>query len=160
MIHASAEVHTGRIGAETNVWQHTVILEGASVGRNCNICSHVFIENQVVLGDNVTVKNGVYLWDGITIEDDVFIGPNATFTNDKSPRSKRYRVDAVKTVIQKGASVGAGSVLIGPLTIGRYAMVGAGAVVTKDVPDFTLVIGNPARAIGTVNEAGEIIERY
>ena len=150
VIHPTAMVQTEKIGVDTQVWQYSVILPGAAIGSNCNINCHCFIENDVVIGDNVTVKSGVYIWDGIRIEDDVFIGPNVTFTNDLKPRSKR-RPDAFqKTLIKKGASIGAGAVLIGGITIGEYAMVGAGAVVTQDVPAHTLWYGNPARLKGRV----------
>ena len=156
-IHPTAEVHSQHIAEGTYVWQHSVVLEGAVIGKNCNICSHSFIENDVKIGDSVTVKNGVYLWDGISLEDDVFIGPNATFTNDKTPRSKQYQAEVVRTMVKKGASIGAGAVLIGPISIGEFAMVGAGAVVTKDVPAYTLVVGNPARVVGKVKEDGTVV---
>ncbi len=106
------------------------------------------------IGNNVTIKSGVYLWDGITLEDNVFVGPNATFTNDKKPRSKQHQSQVMRTVVKEGASIGAGAVLIGPIQIGRYAMIGAGAVVTKDVPEYSLVVGNPGRVVGKVNEQG------
>lgn len=157
-IHPTAEVHSKHVAENTHIWQHSVVLEGAIIGSNCNICSHTFIENDVLLGNNVTIKNGVYLWDGITLEDDVFVGPNATFTNDKNPRSKQFQDKVVRTTVKKGASIGAGAVLIGPVTIGEYAMVGAGAVVTKDVSPYTLVVGNPAKVIGKVNENGIVIK--
>src|SRR6185436_8881129 len=118
-------------------------LPGARIGRNCNICSHVFIENGVVIGDNVTVKCGVQLWDGITLEDDVFIGPNVTFTNDRRPRSKRYPEAFERTTVCAGASIGANATILPGLVIGRSAMVGAGAVVTHSVPPNAIVIGNP-----------------
>lgn len=145
MISPLAEVHSKKIGRSTFVWQFVVILENAEIGENCNINSHNFIENDVVIGNNVTVKSGVYLWDGIRIEDDVFIGPNVTFTNDKFPRSKQYPKEFQKTVIKKGASIGAGAIILGGVTIGEKAIVAAGALVTKDVPPYTLVKGSPAR---------------
>jgi acetyltransferase-like isoleucine patch superfamily enzyme len=157
MIHPTAEVQTERIGAGTSVWQHCVILSGAVIGRNCNINCNVFIENKVVVGDRVTVKVGVQLWDGMTIEDDVFIGPNATFTNDLTPRSKHYPASPAETVIGKGASIGANSTLKGGIRIGRYAMIGAGSVVTCDVPPFTLWYGNPAKNQGFVTRDGTIV---
>ena len=160
MIHETADVQSEKIGQGTSVWQYSIVLKEASIGFNCNICSHVFIENEVSIGNNVTIKNGVYIWDGITLEDNVFIGPNVTFTNDKKPRSKRYQETVAQTTIKEGASVGAAAVLIGPLSIGRFAMIGAGAVVTKDVPDHTLVIGNPAVPVGKVNGDGEITELF
>jgi UDP-2-acetamido-3-amino-2,3-dideoxy-glucuronate N-acetyltransferase len=150
-IHAHADVQTSQIGAGSKVWQYVVVLPGARIGKDCNICSHVLIENDVVLGDRVTVKSGVQLWDGITVEDDVFIGPNATFANDKFPRSKRHLSQPVRTVIRKGASIGAGAVILPGLTVAENAMVGAGAVVTKDVPPHAIVVGNPARVVGYTN---------
>lgn len=158
-IHHTAEVQSKRVSETTNIWQYAVVLEGALIGANCNICSHTFIENDVVIGNNVTVKNGVQLWDGIILEDDVFIGPNATFTNDKNPRSKRFQNDVVRTIVRKGASIGAGAVLVGPVMIGEYAMVGAGAVVTRDVPAYALVVGNPAKVVGRVDENGMVIKK-
>ncbi len=146
-IHPKAEVHTKKIGRGTRIWQFVVILEGAVIGENCNICSHCFIENDVIIGNNVTIKNGVFLWDGIRIEDDVFIGPNATFVNDKYPRSKQYPDKFLKTVIKKGASIGANATILGGITIGEGAMIGAGSVVTKDVPPGEIWAGNPARFI-------------
>jgi len=144
-IHPMADVQTADIGAGTRIWQFCVVLKNAKIGGNCNICSHCFIENDVRIGDNVTVKNGIYLYDGVVLEDNVFVGPNATFTNDKSPRSKVYPEAFAKTVVKKHASIGAGAVILPGVTIGEYAMVGAGAVVTKDVPAHATVIGNPAR---------------
>lgn len=153
-IHSSADVQSTNIGESTRIWQFCVILSGARIGKNCNICAHVFIESDVVIGDNVTIKSGVQLWDGLHIEDDVFIGPNVTFTNDKFPRSKIYPKTFAKTVIRRGASVGGGAVILPGITIGERAMVGAGAVVTKDVPPGAIVAGNPARVIGCVSEQG------
>lgn len=147
MIHPLAEVQTKNIGANSQVWQFAVILEGAVIGDECNINCHTFIENDVLIGDRVTVKSGVYLWDGLVIEDDVFIGPNVTFTNDKYPRSKQYPGEFQKTIIKKGASIGAAAVILGGCVIGENAMVGAGALVTKDVPANTLVFGSPARVV-------------
>lgn len=141
-IHPLADCSSTQIGNGTRVWQFTVILPGAVIGRNCNINSHCFIENDVVVGDNVTIKCGVYLWDGMRIEDNVFVGPNATFTNDLRPRSKRYPPKFALTLIKECASIGAGAVLLPGLTIGAHAMIGAGALVTKDVPDRTVVYGD------------------
>ncbi|MDD3080053.1 MAG: acyltransferase [Paludibacter sp.] len=145
MIHKLSDVHTF-IPQTTRVWQYVVILENAIVGENCNICSHSFIENKVVIGNNVTIKCGVYLWDGITVEDNVQIGPNVTFTNDKYPRAKQP-FELQQTVIKKYASIGAGSVILGGITIGENAMIGAGSVVTKDVPANELWVGNPAKFV-------------
>lgn len=143
-VHHLADCVTNCIGEGTKIWQFTVVLPGADIGRNCNINSHCFIENDVHIGDNVTMKCGVYVWDGITIEDDVIVGPNVTFTNDKTPRSKQnYKM--LRTVVRKGASIGAGAVILPGLTIGQRAMVGAGAVVTHDVPDDGVVYGDSAR---------------
>lgn len=147
MIHALADVHSADIGENTNIWQFCVVLEGATIGKNCNICAHVFIENDVRIGDNVTVKCGVQLWDGITLENNVFIGPNATFSNDKAPRSKEYPERFLQTLVKEGASIGANATILPGITIGRGAMVGAGAVVTRDVPDGVTVVGNPARIL-------------
>lgn len=147
-IHEKAEVQTQIIGNETRVWQYSIILAGAKIGTNCNINAHCFIENDVVVGNNVTIKCGVYLWDGITIEDDVFIGPNATFTNDKYPRSKVYPDEFVKTIIKRGASIGANATILCGVTIGENAMIGAGSVVTKDVPSGELWYGTPAKSHG------------
>ncbi|MBC3882227.1 N-acetyltransferase [Undibacterium sp. LX40W] len=147
MIHPSSDVQSSQIGAGTRIWQFVVVLSGAKLGADCNICSHCLIENDVIVGDRVTVKSGVQLWDGIRIEDEVFIGPNVTFSNDRFPRSKQYPEAFLQTIVKTGASIGANATLLPGITIGRYAMIGAGSVVTKDVPDHALVVGNPARII-------------
>lgn len=144
-IHPSSDVQTKAIGEGTRVWQYVVVLPGARIGRDCNICSHCLIENDVVLGDRVTVKSGVQLWDGLRVEDDVFIGPNVTFTNDRHPSSGNRDFRCESTVLEKGCSIGAGAVLLPGVTIGEGALVGAGAVVTHDVSAGTIVVGNPAR---------------
>ena len=149
-VHPLADVAECRIGDRTRVWQFVVILKGASIGEDCNICAHSLVEGDVVVGDRVTVKSGVQLWDGTRLHDDVFIGPNVTFTNDLFPRSRRRPERFATTTIRKGASIGGGAVLLPGITVGERAMVGAGAVVTKDVPDGTVVVGNPARYIGHV----------
>lgn len=146
-IHPLSDVSSSEIGEGTTIWQFSVVLSGARIGRNCNLCAHTFVENDVVLGDRVTVKSGVYLWDGIIIEDDVFIGPCVAFTNDKFPRSKQYPASFPKIVINKGASIGANSTILPGITIGKNAMIGAGSVVTKDVPENAVVVGNPAKII-------------
>ncbi|QQP98611.1 WxcM-like domain-containing protein [Lysobacter enzymogenes] len=152
-IHETADVQSTQIGAGTTIWQSAVVLSGARIGTDVNLCAHTFVENDVVIGDRVTVKSGVYLWDGIHIDDDVFIGPNVTFTNDKFPRSKVYPDQFLKTRIEAGASIGGGAVILPGVVIGRYAMVGAGAVVTKSVPPYAIVYGSPARIAGYVENA-------
>ena len=135
MIHTSSDVQSVNIGQNTNIWQFCVVLPDAEIGENCNICSHCFIENDVKIGNNVTIKCGVQLWDGIRVEDDVFIGPNVTFCNDKYPRSKQYPERFLKTIIKKGASIGANATILPGVIIGENAMIAAGSVVTKDVAD-------------------------
>jgi len=147
MIHPLSDVQSDRIGPNTTVWQFVVILKGAQIGDHSNICSHCFIENDVRIGDRVTVKCGVQIWDGIVVEDDVFIGPNVTFSNDKYPRSKQYPPAFSKTIVQQGASIGANATILPGVNIGKHALIGAGSVVTKDVPDYALVIGNPAKFV-------------
>ena len=143
-IHPLADVQSSSIGSNTRIWQYSVVLKNAQIGMNCNICAHTLIENDVKIGNNVTVKSGVYIWDGITLEDNVFIGPCVAFTNDKKPRSKQYPDSFAKTVIAEGASIGANATILPGIKIGKNALVGAGAVVTKDVPENAIVIGNPA----------------
>lgn len=144
-IHPLADVQSENIGKHTMVWQFSVILKDAKIGDNCNINCQVFIENDVKIGDNVTIKPGVQIWDGVTLEDNVFIGPNVTFTNDLMPRSKVYPEKFEKTLIKKGASIGANSTIIAGNTIGENALIGAGSVVTKDVPANEIWMGNPAK---------------
>ena len=150
--HPAAIVETENIGAGTRLWAFVHILPDANIGTDCNLCDHVFVENDVVVGDRVTIKSGVQLWDGIRIEDDVFIGPNVTFTNDPFPRSKKYPENFSVTVIQKGASIGANATILPGVTIGQSAMVGAGSVVTKDIPPNAIVVGNPARIVNYVTQ--------
>ncbi len=145
-IHDQALVETDEIGAGTRIWAFSHVMPGARIGEDCNICDHTYIEGDVIVGDRVTIKSGVYLWDGLRIEDDVFLGPHATFTNDPFPRSKQA-FDCPTTTIRCGASIGAGAIILPGVTVGERAMVGAGAVVTKDVPDFAVVVGNPARIV-------------
>lgn len=149
--HPQSDVQSQAIGEGTRIWQYSVVLAGARIGANCNICAQVFIENDVVIGDNVTIKNGVQLWDGIRIKDYVMIGPNATFTNDLFPRSNQP-FELRTTIVEKGASVGANATILCGITIGAGAMVGAGSVVTTDVPPRALVAGNPARIIRYLEE--------
>ena len=153
MIHPSSDVQSTKIGNRTKVWQFVVVLPGAVIGQDCNICSHCLIENDVVIGDRVTVKSGVQLWDGVRLEDDVFVGPNVTFTNDMFPRSKIYPAAFPQTIIMKGASIGANATILPGITVGKNAMIGAGSVVTKNVPDNTLAAGNPARTIRKIEES-------
>ena len=149
-IHPLSDVMSTTIGQKTKVWQYSVILPNAVIGENCNICAHTLIENDVVIGNNVTVKSGVYIWDGITLKDNVFIGPCVTFTNDKKPRSKQYPNEFPKTVVEEGASIGANATLLPGITIGKNALVGAGAIVTKNVPENAIMVGNPAAIKGYV----------
>lgn len=141
MIHHLSDVQSKDIGENTRIWQFVVVLPGAKIGNNCNICANCFIENDVVVGDNVTVKCGVQLWDGLVVEDDVFIGPNVTFTNDKYPKSGNHNFVALKTIVKKGASIGANATILPGITIGENALIGAASIITKDVPDGTLVKG-------------------
>ena len=144
MVHPLSDVQTEKIGKDTYVWQFVVILPGAEIGTNCNINAHCFIENNVKVGNNVTIKCGVYLWDGILIEDNVQIGPNVTFINDKYPRAKKP-FELQRTRIKKNASIGGGATILGGITIGENSLIGAGSVVTKDIPPNEVWIGNPAR---------------
>jgi UDP-2-acetamido-3-amino-2,3-dideoxy-glucuronate N-acetyltransferase len=149
--HPQSLCESANIGNGTRVWAFAHILPKAVIGQDCNICDHVFIENDVVVGDRVTVKCGVQLWDGVRVENDVFIGPNATFTNDKFPRSRAYQEKLPTTVVETGASIGANATILPGITIGMRAMVGAGAVVTRSVPPRAVVMGNPARITGYVD---------
>lgn len=144
MIHPLSDCRNDRIPASTNIWQFCVILPHAQIGNNVNICSHCFIENDVKIGDNVTIKCGVQIWDGIELEDDVMVGSNVTFTNDKFPRSKNKNWTLLRTKVCKGATIGAGSVILPGITIGEGAFIAAGSVVTKDVPAGEMWMGNPA----------------
>lgn len=141
MIHELADVQSGQIGENTNIWQFTVVLPGAAIGKDCNICSHCFIENDVRIGDHVTIKAGVYLWDGITVEDSVFIGPNATFCNDRYPKSKNKDFHLERILIKQGASIGANATILPGVVIGENALIGAGAVVTKNVGADMIIKG-------------------
>ena len=146
-IHALSDVQTSDIGEGTRIWQFCVVLAGAKLGANCNVCANVFIENDVVVGDSVTIKCGVQLWDGLRVGNGVFIGPNATFTNDRLPRSGVHPERFLQTKILDGATNGANVTILPGITIGEGAMIGAGAVVTRDVPPYALMLGNPARIV-------------
>jgi acetyltransferase-like isoleucine patch superfamily enzyme len=148
--HDTALVESRAIGPGTRIWAFTHIMAGATIGAHCNICDHCFVEAGAVIGDHVTLKNGVAVWDHVTLEDGVFVGPNATFTNDRRPRSGNPRWQAQKTVVGSGASIGANATILCGIRIGTFAMIGAGAVVTADVPDHALTYGNPARVCGWV----------
>lgn len=151
--HPQALIEPGaKIGDRTRIWAFVHILPGAIIGVDCNICDYVFIENDVIIGDRVTIKSGVQLWDGIRLGDDVFVGPNVTFANDKFPRSKQYPAQFLKTIVKEGASIGANATILPGITIGKKAMIGAGSVITKDVPDYALVMGNPARVVRILEE--------
>jgi len=149
-IHPKAIVDSKNIGTGTRIWAFTHILKGANIGCNCNVGDHCYIENDVKIANEVVIKNGVSLWEGVHIEDRVFVGPNVSFTNDLRPRSKAFRKKYDITLVKEGASIGANSTLISPLTVGRFALIGGGAVVTNDVPDFGLVYGNPAHLVAFV----------
>jgi len=150
-IHQLSSVMTECIGNQTRIWQYVVVLPGAKIGDDCNICSHCFIENDVVIGDRVTIKNGVSIYDGLRIGNDVFIGPNVSFANDNFPRSKKIPGKFLETIIEDGASIGSGAVVLPGLRIGRNAMVAAGSVVTRSVPPNAIVMGNPARIVSYVD---------
>jgi acetyltransferase-like isoleucine patch superfamily enzyme len=156
-IHPTALVATPSIGEGTRIWAFVNILAGAKIGRDCNICDRCFIENDVTIGDRVTIKCGVSLYDGLVLEDDVFVGPDVSFSNDVRPRSRQPREEHPATRLRQGASLGAGVVLLPGVTIGRWAMVGAGALVTRDVPDHGLAYGSPARLHGHVCRCGRTL---
>lgn len=144
--HQNSIIEEGaKIGIDTRIWAFTHILGGAKIGKDCNICDHVFIENDVQIGDRVTIKCGVQIWDGLSIGNDVFIGPNVSFANDRFPRSKKYQKNVLKTIVENGASIGSGAVILPGILIGKNSMIGAGSVVTKSVLPNTTVYGNPAR---------------
>jgi acetyltransferase-like isoleucine patch superfamily enzyme len=158
MIHQTSDIQSVNIGKDTQIWQFCVVLPGAIIGNNCNINFNVFVENDVVIGNNVTIKSGVQIWDGITIEDNVFIGPNVSFTNDLYPRSKQSIIRFLRTVVKRGASIGANATILAGITVGKFALVGAGSLVTKNIGDYELWYGNPAKHMGYVNETGEILD--
>jgi UDP-2-acetamido-3-amino-2,3-dideoxy-glucuronate N-acetyltransferase len=158
-VHPQALVESDEIGEGTRVWAFAHVMKGAKVGAHCNICDHAFVESNVVIGDGVTIKNGVAIWDGVTLGDHVFVGPNAVFTNDLNPRAevKKAHDQFVPTRVEEGASIGANATIVCGVTIGRYAFIGAGTVVIRDVPAYSLVVGNPARKIGYMCECGETL---
>lgn len=158
MIHPLSDVQSNQIGKDTKIWQYAVVLKDAVIGNNCNINCHTFIENDVVLGDNVTVKSGVFLWDGIRVENDVFIGPNASFVNDPFPRSKQYPEQFQKTILKKSCSIGANATILGGIEVGAYALIAAGSVVTKNVKPHAMMVGNPARQVAWVGINGDKLE--
>lgn len=157
-IHRLADCMSSDIGENTNIWQFCVIFPKARIGRNCNICANVLVEDDVIIGDNVTVKSGVQLWNGARIEDNVFIGPNVTFTNEHFSRSKQYPESFEKTIVKKWASLGANCTVIAGNTIGEYALVGGGSVVTKDIPPYTVWYGNPIRQKGYITRSGILLD--
>lgn len=152
-IHPLSDVKATAIGAGTRIWQYCVILPEAKIGADCNICAHVLIENDVIVGDNVTVKSGVQLWDGLRVGNGVFIGPNVTFANDKFPRSKSHPAQFLQTSIGAGASIGANATILPGIEIGEGAMIGAGAVVVSQVPAYAVIVGNPGRVLRYLKEA-------
>lgn len=158
MIHRLSDCMCRNIPESTNVWQFCIIFPRAIIGENCNICANCLIENDVKIGNNCTIKSGVQIWDGIELEDDVFIGANTTFTNDLYPRSKNAKWELLRTKICKGATIGAGSVILPGIIIGCHSMIGAGSVVTKNVPDNTLWVGNPARMKGYITADNQILD--
>lgn len=151
------DVKSINVGAGTKIWQFCVVFPDAKIGKNCNICANVLIENDVIIGDNVTIKSGVQIYDGITIEDNVFIGPNVSFTNDLKPRSKKYPREFAKTFLKTGCSIGANATILPGITIGEFAMIGAGSVITKNVPNNQLWYGNPASFKAYVCKCGNKI---
>jgi UDP-2-acetamido-3-amino-2,3-dideoxy-glucuronate N-acetyltransferase len=155
-IHTLADVHSGDIGTGSRIWQFAIVLPGAKIGQDCNICSHCLVENDVVIGDRVTVKSGVQLWDGLRVGDDVFIGPNASFATEQYPRGKKSPEKPLQTNIQAGTSIGAGATILPGITIGSNVVVGAGAVVTRNVPPNAVVDGSPAKIIGYVDALRDV----
>jgi acetyltransferase-like isoleucine patch superfamily enzyme len=160
LIHPTADVQATNIGEGTVIWQYCVVLKNAVIGKNCNLNYNVFVENDVIIGDNVTIKSGVQLWDGLRVGNNVFISPNVTFTNDFTPRSKQYPNKFLRTTILEGASIGANATIIGGISIGKFAMIGAGSVLTKNVPDYTLWYGNPAVFKSNICSCGHKLDSF
>lgn len=158
MIHPLADCMNKNVPENTNIWQFCVIFPSCTIGENCNVCSHCLIENEVVIGNNVTIKSGVQIWDGIVLEDNVMVGANVSFANDKFPRSKNENWELLKTTVCKGATIGAGSTILPGITIGSHAMIGAGSVVTKNIPKNTLWMGNPAQMKGYITKDDKILD--
>ena len=160
MIHKSAYIEDAKIGEDTNIWHFVHIRNGAEIGKNCNIGKGVYIDSDVKIGDNCKIQNFATIYKGVTIGNNVFIGPHVCFTNDIYPRSFIWNEEKiVKTIVKDGASIGANATIIAGITIGKYAMIGAGSVVTKDVADFSLVLGNPAKIKGKINKDGNVVEK-
>jgi len=158
-IHPSATVdERAEIGDHSKIWVNVQVRENARVGRNCIISKDVYIDHGVTIGNNCKIQNSVSVYHGVTIEDDVFVGPNACFTNDLHPRAHASSWVATPTLVRRGASIGANATIVCGTEIGAYAMVAAGAVVTKDVEPYALVMGNPARPVGYVDEAGNRVK--
>jgi UDP-2-acetamido-3-amino-2,3-dideoxy-glucuronate N-acetyltransferase len=156
-VHKLALCESSEIGPRTRVWAFAHVLPGARIGADCNVGDHAFVEGEAVIGDSVTVKNNVSVWDGVTVEDEVFLGPNMVFTNDPRPRagSKKGRDGWLPTLVRRGATIGANATILCGVTVGRFAFVGAGSVVTAHVADHALVVGNPAREVGWACECGQ-----
>ncbi|HJY62789.1 MAG TPA: acyltransferase [Ignavibacteria bacterium] len=157
-VHPNAIVESDSIGAKTRIWAFVHVMKNVTIGEDCNLCDYVFVESGVKIGNRVTIKNCISLWDGVTVEDDVFLGPNCVFTNDMFPRSKAMHSEYEKTLLKKGTSIGANATILCGITLGEYCLVGAGAVVTKSVPDFACVVGNPAKLLYWVSKSGEKLE--
>jgi len=154
-VHPKAICESNHIGKNTRIWAFVHVMKDVTIGEDCNICDHSFVESGVRIGNRVTIKNGISVWNGVTLEDDVFLGPNCVLTNDLYPRSKVYHSENTNTLIKQGASIGANATILCGITLGKYCMIGAGAVVTKDVPDYALVAGNPAKFRYWISKTGE-----
>ena len=153
--HNLSDVQSNKIGNRTKIWQYVIILADAEIGEDCNICSHCFIENNVTIGNRVTIKSSVQIWNGMTIGNDVFIGPNVTFTNDKYPISQNRKFNLLSTIIEDGVSIGGGATILPGIRIGKSSIIGAGTVVTKDIPSGVIVVGNPGKILTKENYYGQ-----